>query len=391
MKKFRYTTIQSQGREAPIVFLAILSKDGGENGTDQVYVTLGQPMPSIQPPQKAGFKFRGYYYQNTKYYNADGSSASVWDIQQDAQLTALWTQLYIFTSGTPYLYVDKYNKSTYVLENSSEYNAHSSDISYYLDSDGDYVYAAWANGKVVKYDAISLEFVAEISIGGNTARCIAVDGTHVYVGGGNSSGTQGIVRKYTKDLSLVATGFYTEFDRVDNIILDDSSVYASGSEFNGFKKIFKFSKSTMDKVAETSASVTTAQMVIDGQHLYARGPGNYLARYNTSDMSLDASATVLTNSIGNIAVDETHVYIGNRVDSTITRFVKSTLAFDTSVTLVSAGSSPNALEIDSDNIYVGGNNELKSIRVVSKASLTQIAQLPVSPNNSTILDMFVEQ
>ena len=52
-----------------------------EGGT--ITATYGEDMPTITPPKKAGKVFEGYYreadFSGTKYYNADGTSASKWN------------------------------------------------------------------------------------------------------------------------------------------------------------------------------------------------------------------------------------------------------------------------------------------------------------------------
>ena len=60
--------------------------------------TYGSAMPSIagNTPTRTGYDFAGFYSDatgtNTKYYNADGTSAHVWDIPvEDTNLTASWT------------------------------------------------------------------------------------------------------------------------------------------------------------------------------------------------------------------------------------------------------------------------------------------------------------
>ena len=56
----------------------------------------GQPLPRITPPVKVGYIFEGYYDgangTGTKYYNADGSGARVWDKSGDVTLYAKWVE-----------------------------------------------------------------------------------------------------------------------------------------------------------------------------------------------------------------------------------------------------------------------------------------------------------
>ena len=58
-------------------------KNGGTGGDNYVTCTKGQPMPKRTMPTKAGYVFDGYWNTTgaggVKYYNADGTSAHVWD------------------------------------------------------------------------------------------------------------------------------------------------------------------------------------------------------------------------------------------------------------------------------------------------------------------------
>lgn len=71
-----------------------LNQNGGSGGSDNVTATYNADMPSAtmpNTPPAVGKVFEGYYYNSVKYYNADGSSAHVWDVDGDATLVASWT------------------------------------------------------------------------------------------------------------------------------------------------------------------------------------------------------------------------------------------------------------------------------------------------------------
>ena len=101
------------------VYTVNFNKDGGKNGSNSVSATYGMPMPAITIPNHdpcyyrytgvsdcgngdgsvcehtwkiwcGSYVFLGYYLGNTKYYNADGSSARNWDKTEGATLTAKW-------------------------------------------------------------------------------------------------------------------------------------------------------------------------------------------------------------------------------------------------------------------------------------------------------------
>lgn len=70
-----------------------LDPQGGSGGTDEVTVAGGSPMPAATMPTKNGYTFAGYYDAvsgGTKYYDADGKSAKVWDKKTDSTLYARW-------------------------------------------------------------------------------------------------------------------------------------------------------------------------------------------------------------------------------------------------------------------------------------------------------------
>ena len=66
-------------------------------GATSVTATYNAAMPSIaaNKPAKTGYDFNGYYANaggsGTKYYNADGTSAHVWDVVGTGTLKAYWT------------------------------------------------------------------------------------------------------------------------------------------------------------------------------------------------------------------------------------------------------------------------------------------------------------
>ncbi len=75
-------------------YTVILKSGELTGGTDSVKATYMAPMPSAIAPQRFGYIFQGYYAdlndEETKYYNADMSSARDWDIASDCTLYARW-------------------------------------------------------------------------------------------------------------------------------------------------------------------------------------------------------------------------------------------------------------------------------------------------------------
>ena len=74
-------------------YTVTFDQNGGSGGSSNVTATFGSAMPSATMPTTppTGKTFDGYYYNSVKYYNADGSSAHVWDVAGAATLVASWT------------------------------------------------------------------------------------------------------------------------------------------------------------------------------------------------------------------------------------------------------------------------------------------------------------
>ena len=78
-------------------FTVNLDKQGGTGGSSSIQATYDSAMPAITLPTKTGYNFDGYYYHessgNTKYYNANGTSAKNWDRDPDitVSLYAHWS------------------------------------------------------------------------------------------------------------------------------------------------------------------------------------------------------------------------------------------------------------------------------------------------------------
>ena len=74
-----------------------LNQQYGEGGDTQTTATFDSEMPTINLPTRSGYVFGGYYIdlnnEETKYYNADGSSAKNWDKEGEQTLQAKWTAM----------------------------------------------------------------------------------------------------------------------------------------------------------------------------------------------------------------------------------------------------------------------------------------------------------
>lgn len=73
-------------------YTVTLNRSGGTGGTSSVKASYSDAMPSMTLPTREGYTFAGYYdIGNTKYYNANGSSAKNWDKTSNTTLYAQWT------------------------------------------------------------------------------------------------------------------------------------------------------------------------------------------------------------------------------------------------------------------------------------------------------------
>lgn len=71
-----------------------LDQNGGSGGSSSVTATYNSAMPSATmptTPPAVGKVFDGYYYNSVQYYDKDGNSVHVWDVDDDVTLVASWT------------------------------------------------------------------------------------------------------------------------------------------------------------------------------------------------------------------------------------------------------------------------------------------------------------
>lgn len=91
-----------------------LDPQRGSGGTTHVTAVLGEPMPpDMDPPQRPGYQFCGYFDQagsgGTLYYAADMSSVRNWDktTGSTATLYAQWTPTNLHASAGGHIFFDK--------------------------------------------------------------------------------------------------------------------------------------------------------------------------------------------------------------------------------------------------------------------------------------------
>lgn len=97
VKNLSYTkgaTVTLYAKWSANTYAITFDKQQGTGGTDKVNGTFDAAMPSATMPTRTGYIFQGYFSktngQGTKYYNADGSSASKYNVDGDLALYAYW-------------------------------------------------------------------------------------------------------------------------------------------------------------------------------------------------------------------------------------------------------------------------------------------------------------
>ncbi len=76
-------------------YTVTLDRQNGSDGTTSVSATYDSAMPGATAPTRTGYTFTGYYDAKsggTKYYDANMSSANIWDKPNAATLYAQWTE-----------------------------------------------------------------------------------------------------------------------------------------------------------------------------------------------------------------------------------------------------------------------------------------------------------
>ncbi len=97
------TEVTLYAKWIPNTYTVTLDHNDGTGVTEQVSAAYEQDMPEISIPTRAGYEFDGYWDNKTngqgkQYYNADGTSAAIWDKYWTETLYAHWApKTYIVT------------------------------------------------------------------------------------------------------------------------------------------------------------------------------------------------------------------------------------------------------------------------------------------------------
>lgn len=266
---------------------------------------------------------------------------------------SLWKGTLIFTcyDGKAYAITPVSLPYTFGLNESADYGG----TIEALVADGNDLYCA-TNQKVYKLNSFDLSFVAESASYGSDVMAIAVDSTHVYIGG-----VSGVVRKLLKsDLSFIADGpAYGGIIYAITTTDTDPYVFYGGSTTERVVKLLKFDMTTaVTSNLYTGGTIYT--IVSDGVFIYYGG-GTGTGKVRKTDiatMTTDIDSSMygaLHMRIYALALDSSNTYIycvGQF--GTIMKIVVSTMA--TSAISAILGNDLFTVVVQDDYVYAAGTD-----------------------------------
>ena len=216
---------------------------------------------------------------------------------------------------------------------------------------------------VKKYLKSDLSYIGETVSYGGGIRSIAIDETHIYVGGD----TTNTVRKYLKsDLSYI--GQTTSYGgTIYSIAIDATHIYVGGDTTNTVRKYLKSDLSYIGQT--TSYGATIRSIAIDATHIYVGGGiTNVVKKYLKSDLSYIGQTISYGGEIYSIAIDATHIYAGGITTNTVKKYLKSNFSYIGQT--VSYGGAIFSIAIDATHIYAGG--AIQTVKKYLKSDLSYI-------------------
>jgi len=185
---------------------------------------------------------------------------------------------------------------------------------------------------------------------------IAIDDTHVYIGGGTTVNEVWKIDKST--MSEPASADKLNYGgTIWGIVVDDTHIYIVGAVNN---EVWKIDKETMSEPASAdklSYGTTIYGIAIDDTHIYIGGlTTNELWKIDKSTMNEPAAADKLSygGTIRDIAIDDTHVYIGGATTNELWKVNKSTMAAPASANKLAYGGTIYGIAVDDTHVYIGG-------------------------------------
>ena len=154
-------TIKASGVAKKITI--IFDKKGGNGGSNSIEAIFDSDMPKITIPTRTGYTFLGYYEnedaQGKKFYNADGTSATICTKYTNITLYAAWesnTYSVIYDKNTP---ANASSEVTGIMANSKHTYDETKTLSSNLYLLEGYTFKGWStskNGSVVYNDEASI-------------------------------------------------------------------------------------------------------------------------------------------------------------------------------------------------------------------------------------------
>lgn len=159
-----------------------------------------------------------------------------------------------------------------------------------------------------------------------------------------------------------------------SIKADGDYIYLSGKKGSNHGNLQKFDRDTMEKVAETSYTLTEEilDFIIIGDYIYALNKEGGLQKFNKESMELIAETQKSPVSLSSIIINGESIYsirksavVGDFTGDFLEEYDKQTLAFIESMKLVDE-TSFNSLFIDGKDLYLTPSKGLKSYERIYK-------------------------
>jgi len=216
----------------------------------------------------------------------------------------------IYASGLTTNYdFKKYNIAADSNTSSSSYGGYIRAI----ETDDTYVYVGGSTTQAIKKCSKSniSTWIATGTSYGSDIYAIVTDDTYVYYAG--AGGT--IVKALKSNLAVQVTSITNYGGAVVSIVIVGDYLYAVGSTT---KKIFKYNKNTLEKVAESSVVSTQNPTVIRQlkDMLLIGDAGGLIYEYSQSTLTLNKTSLTKGATISDIAVDSNNKYFFGIVGGT---------------------------------------------------------------------------
>ena len=242
-----------------------LDRQGGTTGSTSVTATYDAAMPSTTMPGKTGYSFLGYYGSTggsgTKYYNTDGSSAHVWDVD----------------ASTRTIYANWSENMTTVTVNVSPSGAGTLTVGGSSFTPGNTTTAGVTTSRTVVATAKSGYGFDYWTTGGNATGSAT---TNTYTLNGNGSGSTG----------TLTANFYTK---------SNSGWYMEGADFGGWSKPTTYQ---FDRAYRDIANTYYMPVTLTASHYWKVHNGSNA--YNTNS-STSSDQQVTKGTVYSLSTNET--------------------------------------------------------------------------------------